>query len=237
MLEKDAIKYLVELGETVDPRVELPTGIYSTQRLERINKPICDDIRVSTLTGLVDYIKNNIDNINTDVLVQVKSHKEVRVYSPLNADRVRELYIVAELKAPDNIIYERFMETERFNIMLQSGFINVGDKEVLLKYTGLVQDSAVKSIGDDGVGQQVTVKTGVATVSQAVVPNPVSLAPFRTFQEIPQPISKFIFRMKEGPTAALFEADGGAWKNEAILDIKAYLQEELEDIQAAKIIA
>ncbi|CAM3000170.1 hypothetical protein HAHI6034_11055 [Hathewaya histolytica] len=121
--------------------------------------------------------------------------------------------------------------------MLQSSFVNVGDKEVLLKYTGLIQDEAVKSIGDDGVSQQVTVKTGVASVGQAVVPNPVKLAPYRTFPEVDQPISEFIFRMKEGPSAAIFESDGGAWRNEAIKNIKEYLQERLECLDNIKIIA
>lgn len=85
--------------------------------------------------------------------------------------------------------------------------------------------------------QKVTVKTGVASVSDAVVPNPVTLAPYRTFPEVEQPESKFIFRMKEGPTAALFEADGGAWRNTAILGIKEYLKEALKDNENIEIIA
>ena len=121
--------------------------------------------------------------------------------------------------------------------MLQSSFVDVGDKKALLQYTGLVQDENVKSIGDDGISQQVTVKTGVASVAQAVVPNPVSLAPYRTFPEVEQPVSKFIFRMQDGPRAALFEADGGAWRNTAIKNIKEYLEEELKELSNIKIIA
>ena len=33
-----------------------------------------------------------------------------------------------------------------------------------------------------------------------------------------------------GVTCALFEADGGAWKNEAKANIKAYLEKELADV-------
>lgn len=67
----------------------------------------------------------------------------------------------------------------------------------------------------------------------AQVPNPVILAPYRTFPEIEQPLSKFIFRMKNdrGPEAALFEADGKAWRNKAIRDIKEYLEKALEDLE------
>ncbi|CAI3541092.1 hypothetical protein CNEO3_1600010 [Clostridium neonatale] len=43
--------------------------------------------------------------------------------------------------------------------------------------------------------------------------------------------------MKEGPSAALFEADGGAWRNKAILNIKAYLEKELEHNHNVEIIA
>lgn len=69
------------------------------------------------------------------------------------------------------------------------------------------------------------------------MPNPVYLAPYRTFAEIEQPVSKFVFRMESGPKAALFEADGGAWKNEAILKIKEYLQKELSGIKTVHILA
>ena len=69
----------------------------------------------------------------------------------------------------------------------------------------------------------------MAKVADVVVPNPVTLAPYRTFLEVEQPASKFIFRIKEGGQLALFEADGGAWQHEAILNIKNYLIEQLKD--------
>lgn len=237
MMEKEALNYLVDLGWEKEPIIKLDQGTYSKVGLTRVTKPVATALTISTLTGLVDYIKGNIDKINTELLIQVKSYDEVLLYGPLNEDRKRELFLVAEAILPNNVIYERFVDTERFNIMLQSSFVDVGDKKALLQYTGLVQDENVKKIGDDGVSQAVIVKTGVASVGQAIVPNPVSLAPYRTFPEVEQPISKFIFRMKEGPSAALFEADGGAWRNKAIQNIKEYLEEELKEVENIKIIA
>lgn len=58
--------------------------------------------------------------------------------------------------------------------------------------------------------------------------------PFRTFIEIEQPESEFLLRAKkgyEGIEFALFEADGGAWKKEAIDNIAAYLKENLKEIE------
>ena len=237
MENRDSLEYLVNLGEKKEAIIELDQGTFSRVSLNRVTEPVASKLTVSTLTGLVDYIKTNVDKLEGKLLIQVKSPEEVTLYSPLNADREREKYVSAEAILPNNVVYERFLDTERFNIMLQSAFVNNKDKEILLKYTGLIQDDAVKTIGDDGVSQQVTVKTGVASVGQAVVPNPVTLAPFRTFPEVEQPESKFIFRMKEGPSAALFEADGGAWRNKAILNIKAYLEKELEHNHNVEIIA
>lgn len=237
MINKEALEYLVDLGMERDSIIQLEQGTFSRENLKRVNDPVATTLKVSTLTGLVDYIKANVDELKGELLIQVRAHDDVRLFSKLNKDKDRELYIQAEAILPNNIRYNTFIDTENFNIMLQSSFVDNGDKVVLLKYTGLVQDEAVKSTGDDGVSQQVTVKTGVASVGQAIVPNPVSLAPYRTFPEVEQPISKFIFRMQSGPRAALFEADGGAWRNQAILNIKNYLEKELEKAINVSIIA
>lgn len=237
MINQEALKYLVNLGEEKDPIVMLDQGTFTKASLSRVKEAKASVLTVSTLTGLVDYIKSDLDKLPEKLLIQVISPREVALYSPLNADREREQYISAEAILPDNVVYDRFIGTEQFNIMLQSAFVDVGTKSALLKYTGLIQDEAVKTTGDDGVSQQVTVKTGVASVGQAIVPNPVELAPYRTFPEVEQPISKFIFRMQEGPRAALYEADGGAWRNKAILSIKEYLQEDLKELENIEIIA
>ncbi|CAG9705508.1 hypothetical protein [Clostridium neonatale] len=237
MEQREALEYLVNLGEKKEPIIELDQGTFSRVSLSRVTEPVASKLTVSTLTGLVDYIKTNVDHLEGKLLIQVKSPEEVALYSPLNADREREKYVSAEAILPNNVVYDRFLDTERFNIMLQSAFVDDEDKAKLLKYTALITDDTVKNFGDDGISQKVTVKTGVASVSDAVVPNPVTLAPYRTFPEVEQPESKFIFRMKEGPTAALFEADGGAWRNTAILGIKEYLKEALKDNENIEIIA
>lgn len=237
MEQKEALEYLVNLGMDYDPLVKTEKGLFSKKRLERVCQPLVDTICVNSLTGLVDYIKTNIDKIDTKLLVHVESPDRVGLYSPLNEDGNRKKYIEARYEGPDNIYYGHYMSTEQFNIMLQSSFVKNEDRDILLKYTGLIKDEAVKTTGDDGISQQVTVKTGVATLGNAIVPNPVTLAPYRTFLEIEQPVSKFIFRMQDGPKAALFEADGGAWKNKAMLDIKKFLQGELKEYNQVQIIA
>lgn len=38
-----------------------------------------------------------------------------------------------------------------------------------------------------------------------------------------------LIRMKDGPRGAIFEGDGGAWRNQAIVNIREYLYEQLEE--------
>lgn len=231
MLSKEALEYLVELGYEKYPLVETEKGLFSVAPLTRVTKPKIETLVVSNLTSIIDYIKSNIDKFTEKLLIQVVSPSIVKVLTPLNEDSFRDEIMKAVAILPDNIVYDRFIDTERFNIMLQSSFVDNEDKKLLLKFTGLIRDEAVKETGDDGVSQAVTIKTGVASVGEAIVPNPVILAPYRTFPEIEQPESKFIFRMKEGPTAALFEADGGAWKNLAMRRIKVYLVDNLKELK------
>jgi len=72
------------------------------------------------------------------------------------------------------------------------------------------------------------VRKGGACLEAAAVPNPVMLAPYRTFPEVEQPASPFVLRLKQGPeggrpSLALFEADGGKWQLEAVKRVRTYL--------------
>ena len=72
-----------------------------------------------------------------------------------------------------------------------------------------------------------------------IVPNPVKLRPYRTFAEIEQPESSYVFRIKDaerGPAFKLVEADGSLWRNAVMKKIKEYLEFELsEELKKHKI--
>lgn len=230
MLNKEALEYLVNLGNEKDVLVETSKGLFTKIPLTRVKLPKVETLHVSNLTSIIDFFKSNIDDHVGRLLIQVVSPREVRLLTPIGEDGDRDEILKATAILPNNIHYDTFVDTERFNIMLQASFADKGDKSLVLKFTGLIRDEAVKETGDNGISQKVTIKTGITTVGEAVVPNPVTLAPFRTFPEIDQVESKFIFRMQEGPRAALYEADGGAWKNEVMRKIKDYLVESLEEL-------
>ena len=226
---KEALEYIVGLKTPVI--TEIDGNTYSDKPLNRISYvPYAKTIGMKTLTSLVEYIKANIDSMSERMIVHVISSTEVHLYSSLDADRKREYLVEVNAELPD-FRFGSFIDHENFVIALQSKFVPNEDRDLVLKFAGTVEDGTVAEYGDDGVTQKATIKTGVASKADAVVPNPVNLIPYRTFLEVQQPASDFIFRMKSscGVQCAIFEADGGAWKNEAMSRIKNYLALELSE--------
>jgi hypothetical protein len=233
---KEALQYIVNLGKVETKNIG--DSIYSTDKLYLVSELVPESLKVRSLSGLVEYLISGFDKdeLSDKKMVHVVSPTEVVAFSSFNRDFKRNDYIQATAMFP-SFQFDRWYDAENFNIKLQSTFVKNEDRDIMLKVVGNIKEENVRHIGDDGISQAVQAKTGVATVSTVKVPNPVVLAPFRTFVEVQQPESEFIFRMQNGPQCALFEADGGAWKLQAMRNIKEYLQASLADeIEAGKIV-
>jgi hypothetical protein len=129
--------------------------------------------------------------------------------------------------------FGRFMSSEEFIIGLLANFVATDDLPELLKVCSNLSAEQVTISEDDGVSQKATIKTGIVLKGTAKVRPRVQLAPFRTFPEVAQPASDFLFRLrndKEGapPFCALFEADGRRWEQAAMLDIQKWLVEHVK---------
>ncbi|AFC93727.1 phage protein [Streptococcus pneumoniae] len=59
----------------------------------------------------------------------------------------------------------------------------------------------------------------------------------RTFSEVEQPASLFVFRIDKQANMALFEADGKRWVADAVGNIAAYLKEQLADQKHITVLA
>lgn len=230
---KEFIQYLLDLKRP--ELVEAEGNTYSTRSLNRLNvEHDVNAINVRSLSGLVDYVKSNFDH-ERPVMIHVKSPTEVNVFDALNDVNDRRTYVKAGALLP-SITFERYIDREEFQIMLQACFVPNEHKSTVIKViSSIVEDGSVTTT-DDGLSQRVTAKTGVATVGNIELPNPVTLKPFRTFAEVSQPESEFVLRLKEGNRVGLFEADGGAWELNAMANIAAYLEEALaEEIHNKKV--
>ncbi|KGE18473.1 hypothetical protein [Paenibacillus wynnii] len=221
---KEAFQYIVGLGNKEIK--EVGTQKFSTGAFQLIQEATPSPLKVRNLSGIVDYIKNDYDG-QPPVMIHIESPTEVKVMSSFNRDMNRNILVQAEALLP-TIPFKQFINVEEFNILLQSCFVPNDDRATMLRIVGNIKEEQVRSTGDDGISQAVTTSGGVKIVSEEKVPNPVSLKPFRTFVEVPQPICDFVFRLQDGPRAALIEADGGAWKLQAMANIKDFLLVALE---------
>lgn len=229
---KSLFEYVVGLSKA--NMVNIDGTVFTDKPLHLPELPAIETLHTDNLSSIVNFIKNACDadlNYLDDTvqkIIHVEDAGKVNLYSSVcNECMDRQKFMKAEW-AGNKFPFGQFMDAEKFNILLQTCFMETDDLKVIQQVVGNLRDEAVKNYGDDGVSQSVTIRTGIATVGQVRVPSPAKLRPYRTFLAVEQPASLFILRMREGGQCALFEADGGLWRETARQNIRNYFEYELE---------
>lgn len=229
---KEALQYIAALKEeAMCPKVLTINGkTYCNQSLIRYDEePVARRIEATTLTAMMDYIKNQSEELRSSMIIHVESPTAVSLYSGLTKERKREQLFRSGAIVP-RFRFDEWYDQERFLIELQANFEPTPDLEAILKVAGNVEAKTTANYGDDGVSQKTTIKQGIASKADVLVPNPVTLVPYRTFLEVEQPASDFVFRIKDQggePVFKIVEAEGGLWCLEAMDRIKKYFETEL----------
>lgn len=230
---KEALSYTVELADRENKIIKSETGreYYDSSRhslRELQPRQYAPVLNLRTLRSLVDYLKSDNDLINQKrVVVVIESSQKVSVYDQVDFEYGQRNQLVCVQAAVPRIPFDNWHDQEEFNIMLQSMFIDDTDRSIVLDFASHLKIEKGAEVQDNGVSQIATVRDGVASLAQAKTPNPVTLRPYRTFNEVEQPASQFVFRINKSANLALFEADGGKWQLEAISNIADYLTKEL----------
>lgn len=234
MIDKSFIEKICELAKA--EIIMVGDRPYSSKVIYDIPDPSPKTFAIHTLTGLVDFI-SGIDVITGQkAMLHVVNPTTVDIVGPIEGPfKKRDCFAQAKHINP-TFRFGSWMDLESFIINLQAGFVPDAMTEAILKVVGNLKDETVSNFNDDGRTQAVTAKSGISMVTKVALPSPVTLQPFRTFMEIDQPASSFIFRMKQQgngqqPACALFEADGMAWQLEAMQRIKTWLQKETTGFQ------
>jgi len=232
---KKALEYLVSLKS---PEVIEHNGLkYSIGSFNQLPEDEPAIFKTKSLASVVELInKESAHPKLNSLIIHVESPTKVKVLTTLREKFERFYLYSAEIELP-YIPFGQYQSLEAMNILLKSAFGQTGTTAELIKLLGNIQEEEVQTTTDDGFSQKVTAKTGIATVSKVTIEPIARLAPYRTFIEVEQPESEFLLRLKKGPEAALFEADGGAWKLAARKNIKAYFEEMLKGlIEQGKVI-
>lgn len=238
-LTSEAIKTLEDLAKRANAvEVEYEGKKFVAAPLKQLvlaNEPEADAVNVHSLRGIVDLLSTEVDDDGHDYMVHVVSATEVHLVSTIfGTNRQRETLAIAEpILTPFS--FGKYLDIESFVIALQAQFIPSETTAAILKLVGNIKDEKVNTAADDGVTQLATARVGIARLDNVAVPNPVALAPYRTFPEVAQPESKFVLRLKSGvgqdewPTVALYEADGGAWRVQAMSSIAEWFAQALPE--------
>lgn len=204
--------------------------LYTNHPIHPVKEPEKDVIVVSTLSGFLAVLAAGAgEYVKDECFVQVDSHCAVSLNElACNYWGDRRAHVRCKLPELGHFEFGRWMDQEAFIIGLQAFFENTPDREYVLKTVSTIIGESVRTSQDDGISQVATTRAGIVTKGEETVKRLVSLRPYRTFREIAQPDSNFVFRLRskpnESPACALFEADGGMWKLEAMQRIKQHLE-------------
>lgn len=234
---KEAIEKILSLSP---PNIIGNGGLnYTDKNLNLIKPPIIDSLTVHTLKGVTGLIDEAFEGVNTgDIFLHVVSPTHVDLLSLASNNAAERTHFVAsdcEANLP-KFGSNKFMETEAFIIGLQACFVpTIGDIDYLVKLTSSLTAGNILTAEDDGVSQRTTLKRGITLKEEVVVKPRVTLAPYRTFQEVEQPSSEFVFRLQSRsenqlPLCGLFDADGGKWKLTAMDSIAAWLARNAPEV-------
>lgn len=232
--EFETIRYLVEDVKRPET-VEVDGRIYQTKGLSPILDPMVKCLTIHTLQGIVDFLTDKTEILNMDkIFIHVKNYNEVNLMEFASGQwKQREFYLQATLPDESRFPFDRWISVEDMIIELHAKMVPGDNVNMLVSLLSRVEDGIFNICEDDGISQEITVKRkvqGTMTDIQKAPPR-VDLSPYRTFLEVDQPSSQFVFRLRKGMEAALFDADSGKWKLEAIKNISNFFQNKLPEIK------
>lgn len=238
----EAIEKILQLAPVTTKEIEGNHYCKEGGDVERILTPaqiMPNPLSFNTLTGLCDYIKTNPDGLNMPTLIlHVVDFDRVELLGPLQPDNDNRRFLYARAfanKGREGFRFGSWFALEDFIIRLQTQFdspdteASLNDIDAIIDLMGTIANENIRTHTDDKFSQSIQVKSGLTSLSTAKVQNPVFVHPWRTFTEIEQPEIIAVLRFKkvrgenETPHAALFESNGGKWKQKAIEDLKAWL--------------
>lgn len=190
-------------------------------------------VLLSSLSGLVATLAAGIDGVKPEeVFLHVVDPWTVKVLSIL-ADDFGERHLWAAAKyVPDSAFtFNTYYSPEDFIIKFRSSFLYNDEAVKVQQVCSTVGAGEAVLVADDGISQEVTIKSGTVTRSSVSLPaDGIALTPWRTFRDANPVTSKFLLRMKGVkdalPTIALFEIDA-QWKRETVNSVADWLSEQM----------
>lgn len=186
-----------------------------------------EGVSVNGLDSICKLIRTE-KSWNDTVFVNVSQYDRVEVITSYQPDLSRNTLYHARADVPG--FNGGWRDRETALVQLRSLFIPGEGTEYLLDILSRISEESKITSSDNGITQVVEAREGISLNAFVAVRPRVTLQPFRTFLEVPQPESEFLIRVDKDRGIGFFEADGGVWKLEAKRNVAKYFNENLKDL-------
>lgn len=226
----DELKKTIEKAYDLNPIIEID-GVKlwkDTKRIVDLNN-YHNAIKLNSLLGMIEFINSQFDKEEiSNLILLIDDHENVMLISKPNRNKVREVFARCELPNQfKSFEFGRYMQVNDFIIKMYSLFAFSEDHQSVIEKASKVKLTIDSEVSDDGSSTSRKSSSKVVSDSQSHI---FKLAPYRTFREIRQVESLFIFRTDNNLNLALFEADGGSWIIETKQRIRDFILKEVEDL-------
>lgn len=201
--------------------------------IEAAPSPLPRELDLSSLDAVDKLVHTELADWGGSLYISVPSPTRVEVFgTPQSGVDPRRVQLCCAKAVDVPGFKDTTYSYEQAMIALRSRFQDSPDRAYLLDLMSHLVSGQEVTTEDDGVTQQVKVRTGIQMVGVTQTKPIVCLRPYRTFQEVDQPESEFLIRLDDKRNLTITEADGGMWKLHARETVAAWLRwrfrEEIE---------
>lgn len=235
---KAAIEKLLSLAD-VDV-LNINSRQFTSRPVDEVLPNLIHPLEVHSLQAVVDFFSGktgeNCDTTTSNVVIHIVDPYTVKVLDGCANDvyRNREHYLTARC-IHDEFAFGKYHDQEQMIIKLMTLF---EQDEKTAQIRDVISRLTVRSdveLEDDGVSQDVTVRKSNRRGDEKItIENPMTLRPIRTFTEVEQVSAPYVLRVKDQngiPHVAIFDASADHWKNDAIRNIRQFLEKELPGVK------
>lgn len=191
---KDAIDRIVELATPFTLETRSGHQFCSTYLHEvKPEVELPERYSVDTLEALVKLIRTEGIDHSPRLYVRVDSARRVVVdstYTGRDYAQYSRLPLYEAVSDVPDITVNQEMSQEQAVVELQSLYAVTEDRDYLLALLSRIDVNQGVSSVDNGISQEVSVRTGAVLKEQQTVQPIVHLQPYRTFLEVEQPASE-----------------------------------------------
>lgn len=242
---KEALEYIAKLAAA--NRTDLPDVLGESTVFDKpvfraplpTAPPTAKALPLLTLRSLVQFVARGLESLDPAAahFLHVEPWKVSYLSTLSDFHRQREEIVSAIFTPSCGPYIDKWLPLEDAIIGLMAEFSDTGTRAAVIELLRNVKHENTEIREDSGAAQNVKIQAGIHLVELAKVPNPVTLAPFRTFAEVEQPESLFALRLRQtgsGPEVLLKQADGSGWEVVAAERIGSFLVNALKSSGAAE---